>query len=183
MKKIVVLLISFLTLSVTAREFKDVISAQAAQVNRVNNEDFSVELPRFVFSHTNTRIQVKFKNPMHDKLVSNGYKLNFIVNGADQVVEFGQDGVGNITYTFKADNKLSILFEDASYTQDISVISVWYMILPLVGLLLFLGYKLAFTRRKLTVVSNREVTEHKAEVVVRASGMKLVKEEEEALAG
>lgn len=185
MKKILIVLVSFLALSLNAREFKDAaISAQAAQVNRVDNEDISVELPRFIFTHTNTKINIRFKNPMHDKLVSNGYKLHFIVNGEDQPVQFDQAGVGSVTCTFANDNKLTLLFENASFSQEVPVISIWYMVLPIVVLFLLIGYKLTFARRKMTVITNNEVveTEQKMDVYSRASAnLKLVKGEEEAL--
>jgi hypothetical protein len=184
MKKILLVLVSVLALSVSAREFKDVISAQAAQVNRVDNEDLAIELPRFIFSHTNTKINIRFKNPMHDKLVSNGYKLPFIVNGTDQLVQFDQAGVGSIACTFTNDNKLTLLFENASFSQEVPVISIWYMVLPIVVLLLVIGYKLAFSRKKLTVITSTEVVEaeQKREVYARAtSNMKVVKSEEEVL--
>jgi len=181
MKKIMLVLAAFVTLSINAREFKDVVSAQAAQVNRVSNEDLVLELPRFVFSHTNTKINIHFKNPMHDKLSSNGYKLHFIVNGNDQLVQFDQSGSGSLACTFKADNQLTVLFEDASLKEEISVISIWYMVLPLVGLFLFLGYKLTFSKKKFTVIPSENGNSHKAEMA-RNSNLKLVREEEEVLA-
>lgn len=184
MKKILLALVTVLALSVSAREFKDVVSAQAAQINRVDNDDIAIDLPRFIFSHTNTKINIRFKNPMHDKLVSNGYKLHFIVNGADQLVQFDQAGVGSIACTFANDNKLTLLFENASFSQEVPVISIWYMVLPLVVMLLLIGYKLAFARRKLTVITSNEVneTEQKMDVYSRASAnLKVVKSEEEVL--
>jgi len=182
MKKVLIILVSLLTLSISAREFKDIASAQAAQINRVGKEDIQLVLPRFIFSHTNTKITIKFKNPAHDKLVSNGYKLHFIVNGNDQVVEFDQEGEGSVTSIFTSDNKLSVLFEDASFTEELSVISIWYMVLPLAGLFLFLGYRLTFSRKKMTLVSNRDVTSQKASLAGKVSNLKLVKEEEEVMA-
>ncbi|HXB41154.1 MAG TPA: hypothetical protein VNZ49_11480 [Bacteroidia bacterium] len=178
MKRFLFVIVSVFTLSaLNAREFKDVASAQAAQINRVSNDDITLELPRFVFSHTNTKIAIKFKNPVHDKLVSNGYKLHFIVNGGDQLVEFDQQGAGNLNCVFKADNKLSVLFENASFTKELSVISIWYMVLPLVGLFLFLGYRLAFARRKMKIVSTNKNGENAAQPL-KASNLKVVKEEE-----
>lgn len=184
MKKVLVVLVCFLALTISAREFKDAINAQAAQIERVDNGDLAIELPRFVFTHTNTKINIRFKNAQHDKLVSNGYKLHLIVNGADQLVQFDQSGVGSMTCTFTADNRLTVLFENASFTQEVAVISIWYMILPVVLLFLFLGYKLAFARKKLTVITSDEVAEaeEKMDVYGRASNMKVVREEEEALA-
>jgi len=183
MKRIVLLFVSLLTLvSASAREFKDIISAQASQVNRVDNQDLDLELPKFIFSHTNSRVIVKFKNPAHDKLVSNNYKLHFIVNGNDQLVEFDHEGLGNITCTFNADSKLTVLFENASFTKNISVISIWYMVLPLAGLFLFLAYRVAFAKKKMTLITNKDVTERKIDATQKSGGLKIVKEEEELLA-
>lgn len=177
MKKILVVIVAMFTLTISAREFKDIATAQGAQINRVSNDDITLELPKFVFSYTNTRIQIHFRNPQHDKLVSNGYQLHFIVNGNDQLVQFDSEGTGSLLCTFKGDNKLTVLFEDASFTQELSVISIWYMVLPLVALFAFLGYKLTFNRRKLKVVSQNS----EAETFIKNSSLKIVKEEEEVL--
>ena len=131
-------------------------------MNRVNNEDLDFDLPQFIFSHTNTSIIVKFKNPVHDKLVANNYKLHFIVNGNDQLVEFDKNGVGTLTTTFASDNKLSVYLENVAYNAQIPVISIWYMLLPLAGLLFFLVYKIAFGKKVGTLsISKKEVTEKK----------------------
>lgn len=179
MKKILIGLVSFIAFAVSAREFKDASTAQGAQIDRISNADLSLVLPRFVFSYTNTKIAIRFKNPQHDKLVKNGHQLHFIVNGEDQLVQFDQDGVGLLTCTFKDGNRLSVLMEDAALTEHVSVISIWYIILPLLGLFGFLGYKLTFSRKKLKVVSNNETDE--GETFVKTSSLKLVKNEEEVL--
>lgn len=179
MKKILVVLVSLLTLSIAAREFKDAPTPQGAQIDRISNADLSIELPRFVFSYTNTKIAIRFKNPLHDKLVKNNRQLHFIVNGEDQLVQFDADGVGQLTCTFKASNQLTVLLEDASFAREVPLISIWYMILPLVGLFLFLGYRLMFAGRKLKVVSHQQSVE--ADGFVKTSNLKLVKNEEEAL--
>lgn len=179
MKRILVVLISLFTLSTIAREFKDASTAQGAQIDRITNADISLELPRFVFSYTNTKIAVRFRNAMHDKLVANGRALHFIVNGEDQVVEFDHDGVGQLTCTFKGDNKLTVLLEDASFARQVPVISIWYMILPLLCLFLFLGYKLVFAKTKLRVVAQQEGAGDEA--FIKTTNLKLVKNEEEAL--
>lgn len=179
MKKIVIILVSLFTLSTHAREFRDAATAQGAQIDRITNADLALELPRFVFSYTNTKIAIRFKNPLHDKLVKNGRALHFIVNGADQLVQFNADGVGQLTCTFKGDNRLAVYIEEASFNQKVSVISIWYMIMPLVGLFLFLGYKLTFPRKKLKVVTNNEPEER--ESFVQTTSLKVMKNEEEAL--
>lgn len=179
MKRILAVLISLFTLSTIAREFKDAASAQGAQIDRVTNADLSLELPRFVFSYTNTKIAVRFRNPIHDKLISNGRQLHFIVNGEDQLVQFDQDGTGQLACTFKTDTKLTILMEDASFSQQVPVISIWYIILPLLGLFLFLGYKLLFAKTRLRVVAQQERAGDEA--FIKTSSLKVVKNEEEAL--
>ena len=179
MKKLVLAVVIILASTITnAREFKDLASARASLINRVGNDDITLELPRFVFSHTNTKISVKFKNPAHDKLVNNNYKLHFIVNGSDQVVEFDHAGAGSISCTFKADNKLSVLFEDVSFAKEVSVISIWYVVLPLAALFLFLGYRLAFSKKKFTVISNKDAEQEETSGGKKNSNLKVVREEE-----
>lgn len=162
MKKIIlsfVLLFSLFTITIHAREFVDPSSDAYKQMNRVNNSDITFEYPRFIFSHTNTVITMKFKDARHPKLEANNYKLHFIVNGNDQLVQFDKNGVGTFSTAFTNSNKLNVLFEDASYNMQMPVISIWYMILPLGGLLVFLLYKIAFSKKGLTVVSKIDVTE------------------------
>jgi hypothetical protein len=180
MKKILAAaFISLFTLSISAREFKDAATAQGSQIDRISNADLSLELPRFVFSYTNTKIALRFRNPMHDKLVKNGRQLSFIVNGEDQLVQFDADGVGQLTCTFKGDNKLTVLLEEASFNRQVPVISIWYMVLPLIALFLFLGYKLMFAKTKLKVVAQQEAQDE--EPFIKTTDLKLVKNEEEAL--
>jgi hypothetical protein len=131
-----------------AREYVDATYAQTSQVSRVGNDDIYFELPQFVFSHTNTSIVIKFKNPNHDKLRSNNNKLHFIVNGDDQLVEFDKNGTGTITTTFKNGDRLSVLFEDVAYNMQLPVISIWYILIPLGALLSFIVYKIVSNARQ-----------------------------------
>ncbi len=182
MNKIVLLFIFlFSLLALSAREFNDAINKQAGQTNRVNNDDVSFEFPHFIFSHTNTVITIKFKDPNHPKLTANNNKLNFIVNGDDQLVEFDKNGVGTVSCTFKGNNKLAVLFEDITYNMQMPVISIWYMILPLGGLLLFLIYKIIFSKQGLSI-SKKEITERKINSSEK-SNLRVVsrKEEEEEI--
>lgn len=174
---LLVALVLLSAFSIQAREYKDAASLQGAQINRIGNEDISIELPRFIFSYTNTKITIRFKNPNHDKLTANGRRLNFIVNGTDRMVEFDAEGAGMVSYTFKGDDKLNVLFEDASFNKEVSVISIWYVVLPFACLVLFIGYKLAFARKKLKVVAKNAAGDEEKRSVKPT--MKVVKEEAE----
>jgi len=161
MNKVVLAVVFFFSLfALQAREFNDPTSKQVIETNRVNNEDVSFEFPHFIFSHTNTVIGIKFKDANHPKLAANNNKLHFIVNGSDQLVEFDKNGAGTVSCTFKGSNKLSVLFEDVTYNMQMPVISIWYMVLPLGGLLLFLIYKIIFSKQGLSI-SKKEITERK----------------------
>jgi hypothetical protein len=178
-KILLTVLLAFSLITIEARELVDPASAEAKQISRVNNNDVSFEFPHFIFSHTNTVFIVKFKDPNHAKLATNNNRLHFIVNGNDQLVEFDKNGEGKVSCTFKNSNKLSVLFEDVSYNVQMPVISIWYMLLPLGGLLLFLMYKIAFSKKSLSM-SKKEVTGKKIESNLKVVSRK--EEEEEVLA-
>jgi archaellum component FlaG (FlaF/FlaG flagellin family) len=180
MKRILLAVALFFSVAVQSREFVDPINSQSNQIARVSNEDISFEFPQFIFSHTNTTITVKFKNPEHVKLASNNYRLHFIVNGNDQIVAFDKKGEGTVTCIFKNTNKLSVLFEDVSYQMQLPVISIWYMILPLGGLLLFLMYKIAFAKKNMTL-SKRDITEKIIDTASKSNLKVVSRREEEVL--
>ncbi|MGZ3902521.1 MAG: hypothetical protein ACXVC6_02410 [Bacteroidia bacterium] len=182
MKKVLLALLFFTTLTVTqARELIDPVSNDSKQISRVGNNDITFEFPQFIFTHTNTSFTVKFKDPDHPKLAMNNSRLHFIVNGNDQLVTFDKKGEGTLTAVFKGNNKLSVLFEDVSYNTEMSVISIWYMILPLGALLLFIMYKIAFGKKNVTL-SKVEITERIIDTTVRKPNLKVVRNvEEEAL--
>lgn len=178
MKRILLVLIFLLSLVTSqAREFVDPISNQSKQISRVNNNDILFEFPQFIFSYTNTLFTVKFKDVNHPKLVANNNRLHFIINGNDQLVTFDKNGEGTVSCTFKSNNKLSVLFEDVSYNMQMPVISIWYMVLPLGGLLLFLMYKIAFSKKS-TSFSKKEITETKIGFA-KKSNLKVVSRREE----
>jgi archaellum component FlaG (FlaF/FlaG flagellin family) len=166
MKRILLAVALFFSVAVQSREFVDPINSQSNQIARVSN--------------TNTTITVKFKNPEHVKLASNNYRLHFIVNGNDQIVAFDKKGEGTVTCIFKNTNKLSVLFEDVSYQMQLPVISIWYMILPLGGLLLFLMYKIAFAKKNMTL-SKRDITEKIIDTASKSNLKVVSRREEEVL--
>ncbi len=148
MKKVLCVLVLLIAYTLNARQAEDKVSNTGGQINRLSNVDVSFQLPRFIFSNTNTRIVVKFNNPDNYKLAANKRVLNFIVNGSDQLVTFDEKGIGNFYYTFKGSNELQILLEDVNYTVQPEVISIWYIISPLLAILLFFGYKIILTVKK-----------------------------------
>jgi len=143
MRKILFVFVLFISGMLNARQLEEnAKNSQNTQINRIGDGDISFQLPRFIFNYTNTRVVVKFNNPNHSKLRENNYELNFIVNGTDQKVVFDENGVGNFYYTFRNNSSLQILMEDLNYTIQPPVISIWYIIAPLLGLLLFFMYKI-----------------------------------------
>jgi hypothetical protein len=149
MKKILYVFVLLISFNVRARQLEETVKpAESFQSNRVSNADVSFQLPKYIFTYTNTRIIVKFNNPNSLKLINNNYELDLIVNGTNQKVVFDNNGVGNFYYTFKNDNALQILLEDVNYTVQPSVISIWYIISPLVAVLLFFSYRVILMRRK-----------------------------------
>ncbi len=185
MKKILVAVIFVLSLvTLQAREYTDTPTSKSTQIDRVSNSDIYFDIPHLIFSHTNTLVTVKFKDSNHSKLIANKYKLHFIVNGTDQEVEFDKNGVGVLSCVFSESNRFSVLFENVAYNIAMPVISIWYMLLPMAALLLFVGYKMAFTKRSLSI-SKKEITERKISSSQK-SNFKIinikVNEEEEILA-
>jgi hypothetical protein len=149
MKKILYVFALLISFAASARQLDETSrTGQTGQIDRIGNSDVSFQLPRFIFNYTNTRVVVKFNNPNHAKLRENRNEINFIVNGTDQKVIFDEAGTGNFYYTFKNDNTLQILAEDLNYTVKPAVISIWYIISPLLGLLLFFMYKIIVSVRK-----------------------------------
>src|SRR6185312_10321384 len=147
--------------SVKARQLEETVKpAESFQSNRISNADVSFQLPRYIFTYTNTRVIVKFNNPNNLKLISNNYELDLIVNGTSQKVVFDNNGIGNFYYTFKNADALKILIEDVNYVVQPSVISIWYVISPLVAVLLFFTYRVVLMRKnktpKLVVKRNLE---------------------------
>jgi hypothetical protein len=151
MKKILYVFVLLISFNVNARQLEETVKpAESVQSNRVSNADVSFQLPRYIFTYTNTRIIVKFNNPNSPKLLNNNHELDLIVNGTNQKVVFDNNGIGNFYYTFKNDNALQILIEDVNYTVQPSVISIWYIISPLVAVLLFFTYRVVLMRKNKT---------------------------------
>ena len=183
MKRILYILTLLVSLNMQARPLDEAAKPiETIESNRISNADVSFQLPRCIFTYTNTRIIVKFTNPNNLKQVNNNYELDLIVNGTNQKVIFDNNGIGNLYYTFKNDKALQILIEDVNYSVQPSVISIWYIVAPLLITLLFFVYRIATTLKKnktpkLIVTRNLEPTE--PEIKQYPSVLKVVRIKEE----
>ncbi|HKC69259.1 MAG TPA: hypothetical protein VKG26_13570 [Bacteroidia bacterium] len=170
MKKILYAFVLLLSFNVKARELQETANpVESVQSNRITNADVSFQLPKYIFTYTNTRVVVKFNNPNSPKLLNNNYQLDLLVNGTNEKVIFDNNGVGNFYYTFKNDEALQILIDDVNYSVQPPLISVWYIVSPLLLVLLFFGYRIISAKEKnktpkLTVKRNFEKVETQNEI-------------------
>ncbi|HWY35074.1 MAG TPA: hypothetical protein VNX68_10535 [Nitrosopumilaceae archaeon] len=167
------------TISLQAKDFKEPITEPnesnltAVQLNRFANEDIEVKLPKYIFSHTNTKISFQFKNARHPKLLANNRVLSFIINGEDVPVNFDEKGLGSVNYSFSGDKGVSIYLEDFKYEASPSIIPIWYVIVPIILIIGLLGFKLYRSKSR--------VKDASSSVVSPIQENKKLKVEEEAL--
>ena len=119
----------------------------AFSINRLGNNDIDIIMPSFVFSNTITKIQLQFKDPDNLKLINNEYIIPFIINGEEMNVKFDGKGTGTIDYTLIDKSDLSIYCEDSKYESKLHLISIWYILFPLILLSTFLIYKIKNNRK------------------------------------
>ena len=109
-------------------------------IARIDSDDIEVTVPSVIYTFTDTEIKLKFINPEHTRLLYNNNKVNFIINGEDEILSF-VNGECVITKRFTtSDESIAIYTEEFSYKHNITPISLWYIILPVVavtGLILF----------------------------------------------
>jgi len=152
MKKILFSLVALtLSFTVVSKDFKELITKDATTNNstaRIDNSALEVKVPKYIFSGLNTNIELAFNNPNDPKLVENNYELFFIVNGTDVKVNFNKNGIGTFAYSFTDSNKLTIYFENFSYSETLHIIPLWYILTPVGLLVLFLAYKLVRSGKK-----------------------------------
>ena len=185
------LFLSFVSLSKNLEETttKDIISEANS---RVSNSAITVKVPKYIFSGLNTNIDLVFNDPTNQKLIDNNYELFFIINGQDTKVHFDKSGVGSFSHTFDKSEDLRIYFEDFSYSANLHIISLWYIVAPVGLLVLFLGYKLFRTGKKNKVavapsakgveLANIPVTEEGTPSVEKVKIKEVVEKEEEVFA-
>ncbi|MFL5753214.1 MAG: hypothetical protein ACJ76F_07400 [Bacteroidia bacterium] len=139
------------TSSLYSRDMQDseVITVQnASGIYRVNNSDIDIHLPNYIFSNSNTKIAVQFKDANNPKLEENNRKLSFIVNGTDVPLTFDEKGLAYIHYTFRSGDDLNIYFEDFRYISSIRVIPIGYVVGPIALIVALLAYRMMKTKKK-----------------------------------
>ncbi len=142
------LFLSFVSFSKNVEETlttKDIISEANS---RVSNSALTVKVPKYIFSGLNTNVDLVFNDPNNQKLIDNNYELFFIINGEDTKIHFDKSGVGTFNHTFGKSEDLKIYFEDFSYSENLHIISLWYIVIPVGLLVMFLAYKLFRASKK-----------------------------------
>lgn len=165
MKKLFFSIIALaLTLSAFSKNLEESVAKDPNNETsaRINNSALTVKVPKYIFSGLNTNIELAFNDPNNPKLIENNYELFFIINGEDVKVTFNKSGVGTFAYAFGESNKLDIYFEDFSYSESLHIIPLWYILAPVGGLVLFLGYKLVRSGRRNKLVMQEEESPIKA---------------------
>jgi uncharacterized protein YhbP (UPF0306 family) len=110
-------------------------------IARIKSDDIEVTIPSVIYTFLDTEIKLKFKNPEHTRLLYNNNKVGFIINGDDTILSF-VNGECTIKKQFSTSDKaITIYAEEFSYRNNITPISLWYIIVPvllLIGLIAFI---------------------------------------------
>jgi hypothetical protein len=110
------------------------LTTNPASLERIENNDLEVILPAVIFTFNETEIKLKFKNANHSKLALNQNKIDFIINGQDQILTF-VNGEASFKHRFDADKKLSIYTDNFGYTNSVTAYPLWLFFIP-VGFML-----------------------------------------------
>ena len=143
MKKIFLFLLvvaSFGSLSVSAKTDNEEPLEEvdgSIVIDRISNDDIQVILPSMIFSFSDVDVKLKFKNPGHTKLLLNKNKIEFLINGEITVLEF-VNGEASFKHKFDKSKSLSILVEDFSYDQKVTVYPLWAILIPVILIVLFI---------------------------------------------
>src|ERR1700746_3900383 len=106
-------------------------------IDRIGNDDIEVTLPSVIFTFNEVDVKLKFKNPNHTKLLLDNGKVDFIINGQDQVITF-VNGEGSFKHKFDQGRKLSIYAEDFSFNTTVTAYSLWVFLIPIGFIVLWL---------------------------------------------
>jgi hypothetical protein len=107
-------------------------------IDRISNDDIQVTIPSVLFSFSDAEIRIKFKNPQHTKLLLNKNKVEFIINGEPQMLEF-VNGEASFKHRFDTSKTLSIYAEDFSFNQNLTVYPMWAFFIPIILILLLIA--------------------------------------------
>jgi hypothetical protein len=103
-------------------------------IERIDNEDIEVSIPSIVFPFSDVDVKLRFKNPQHTRLLFNKNKIMFIINGEEKPLNF-INGEVSFKMKFDKDKVLAVFAEGFSYNHEITVISLWTILSPIVLLL------------------------------------------------
>lgn len=112
-------------------------------IERIDNEDIEVSIPSMVFPFSDVDVKLRFKNPQHTRLLFNKNKITFIINGEEKPLNF-INGEVSFKKKFDKDQALAIFAEGFSYNHEITVISLWTILSPIIvvlGLIVFLMWR------------------------------------------
>lgn len=103
-------------------------------IERIDNDDIEVSIPSIIFPYNDVDVKISFKNPNHTRLLFNKNKITFIINGEEKSLNF-INGEVSFKRKFDKDKVLAIFAEGFSYNHEITVISLWTILLPIVMVL------------------------------------------------
>lgn len=108
-------------------------------IERIGNDDIEVSIPSLIFYFSDVDVKLKFKNPRHTRLLFNNNKIVFIINGEEKPLNF-INGEVSFKKKFDKDNVLAIFTEGFSYDHEITVISLWKILTPIVLVLILIVF-------------------------------------------
>ena len=108
-------------------------------IERIGNDDIEVSIPSLIFFFSDVDVKLKFKNPRHTRLLFNKNKIIFIINGEEKPLNF-INGEVSFKKKFDKDNVLAIFTEGFSYNHEITVISLWTILTPIVLVLILIVF-------------------------------------------
>ncbi|MES2139079.1 MAG: hypothetical protein V4511_05185 [Bacteroidota bacterium] len=114
-------------------------------IERIDNDDIEVSIPSIIFPFNDVDVKLKFKNPNHTRLLFNKNKITFIINGEEKPLNF-VNGEVSFKSKFDKDRVLAIFVEEFSYNHEITVISLWTILSPIIlvlALIVFFMWKKA----------------------------------------
>ena len=142
MKKVLlslVLFCSFFATSSFAKNEEEELQSvdNSIVIDRIGNDDIEVTLPSVIFTFNEVNVKLKFKNPNHTKLLLNNGKIDFIINGQDQVITF-VNGEASFKHKFDTSRSLSIYTEDFSFNTIVTAYPLWVFLIPVGFIILWL---------------------------------------------
>lgn len=108
-------------------------------IERIGNDDIEVSIPSVIFFFSDVDVKLRFKNPRHTRLLFNKNKIIFIINGEEKPLNF-INGEVSFKKKFDKDKVLAIFTEGFSYNHEITVISLWTILTPIVFALILIVF-------------------------------------------